>query len=153
MAESDDWHARLTRELAMTGAAQAVLPADAAGLEIEFGRARSAVTFALELARAHRVPATGNVSGDEIWMKLADGRIRFLLNRREGYVATRISQEDETRARWDGDKHALVDAAGAPVDLAMAAREAIDGLVAEWRKAPTRTPPRSPVREDEPTKG
>jgi hypothetical protein len=153
MAESDDWHARLARELAMTGTAHAVLPAEAAALEIEFGRARSAVTFALELARAHRVPVSGNVSGDEIWIKLGDGRIRFLLNRREGYVAWVISQEDEARARWDGDKHALVDAGGAPVDLGRIARESIDGLVAAWRKAPTRSPPPPPYREEEPTKG
>ena len=155
MASTDDWHAKLARELAL-GTPHPTLPEGAAALEIEFGRARSAITYALELARAHRVPATGSVAGDDVWMKLGDARARFLLNRREGYVAISIWAQDESRARWEDEKRALVDANGAAVDLGSVARGAIDGLIAEWRKSPSRSrmavaDPRN--RDDEPTQG
>lgn len=155
MAGNDEWHAKLARELALE-TPHPTHAEGAAALEIEFGRARSAITYALELARAHRVPATGNVAGDDVWMKLGDARARFLLNRREGYVAVSISAQDESRARWEDEKRALVDAHGDAVDLGAMARGAIDGLIAEWRKSPSRT--RMAVanarnRDDEPTQG
>jgi hypothetical protein len=153
MTSPDDWHRRLARELAEE-VPHAPLPEDAAALEIEFGRARSAITYVLELARAHRIPATGNVGGDDVWIKLGDARVRFMLNRRENYVAIAIAPEDEWRATWNAEKRALVDSQGAPLDLGNKARDAIDALVAQWRKMPSR--PRAPEaksRDDEPTKG
>jgi hypothetical protein len=145
----DDWHRKLARDLVSETPAGFV-PDAAASLEIAFGHARSALTYALELARAHRIPAAGNVAGDAIWLQLGDGRVRFLLNRREGHVmVVRASQasHDETRI-------ALADAAQA--DLGKMAREAIDALVADWRALPAEAkrpsaPP--PDFEDEPTKG
>jgi hypothetical protein len=151
---ADEWHEKLAREVAAAASPHETIPVDAAALEIEFGRARSAVTYALELARAHRVPVAGNVAGDDVWMKIGDARARFLLNRRENYVAIAITPQDEVRAQWDAERRALVDANGKVVDLGAAAREAIDGLVAEWRKMPSRPRvPVAPYREDEPTKG
>jgi hypothetical protein len=154
MAAGDDWHERLAREVALGASSHETVGADAAALEIEFGRARSAITYALELSRAHRVPVAGNVAGDDVWMKLGDARARFLLNRRDGYVAIVIGQGDEVRAQWNAEKRALIDAAGNPVDLGKVAREAIDTLIADWRKLPSRSRvPVTPNREDEPTKG
>ncbi len=150
----DEWHEKIARDLAQ-GNPREMVAEDAAALEIEFGHARSALTYALELARAHRVPAAGNVMGDDVWMKLGDGRARFLLNRREAYVAIAISSQDESRARWNADERALVDAQGNRLDLGATARDAIDRLVAEWRKSPARSRvPAAAVKEDdEPTKG
>jgi hypothetical protein len=155
MTAPDDWHRKLARELA-EDTPHAPFAEDAAALEIEFGRARSAITYVLELARAHRIPATGSVTGDDVWIKLGEARVRFTLNRREAHVVIAISPQDEWHAAWNTEKRTLVDTQGAALDLGGKAREAIDGLVAEWRKMPSR--PRVPVseaknRDDEPTKG
>ncbi len=142
----DDWHRKLARELVSETAAGFV-PDAAAALEIAFGQARSAITYALELARAHHIPAAGNVAGDGIWLQLGDGRVRFVLNRREGNVTLLRPGQDETRIP-------LAEAAKA--DLGKMAREAIDALVAAWRALPAEAkrpsaPP--PDFEEEPTKG
>jgi hypothetical protein len=141
----DDWHRKLVQEL-VGGTPAGFVPDAAAALEIAFGKARSAVTYTLELARAHRIPAAGNVTGDDIWLQLASGRVRFTLNRREAYVVVQRQGQDELRVRAD---------AGAP-DLGAIAREAIDALVTSWRQLPAsdRRPSAPPPEfEDEPTKG
>ncbi len=145
----EDWHRKLARELVSETAAGFV-PDAAASLEIAFGEARSAITYALELARAHHIPAAGNVAGDGIWLQLGDGRVRFVLNRREGnltVVRTAQGTHDETRIQL---------AEAAQTDLGKMAREAIDALVAAWRALPieakrSSAPP--PDFEEEPTKG
>jgi hypothetical protein len=143
----DDWHRKLARELVQgtpTGTLPDAAVAAAAALEIAFGHARSAITYVLELARAHRIPATGNVSGDDLWLQLGEGRVRFTLNRRETHVVVlRPGQPEKHVALGDGDLGAM-------------AREALDALVAAWRTGPAhhRTPSAPPPDfEDEPTKG
>jgi hypothetical protein len=143
LSDMDDWHRRLVKELVKETAA-GVLPESAASLEIGFGQARSAVAYALELARAHRVPVTGSVTGDDLWLQLGEGRLRFMLSRREGCVFVLRPGQEETRVR-PGE-----------ADLGTMAREAIDALVAAWRAGPAqpRTPSAPPPEfEDEPTKG
>lgn len=155
----DDWHRRLVRELA-PGHAGGLEPA--LELEIALGRARAAVAYALELARAHRVGAAGNAMGDDVWLQLGDGRVRFTLNRRAGHllvarVGTAAGAPSEVRLRWDDPRRAIVDGDGATVDVDATVREAIDALVAAWRALPPRDRPSSappPDYEDEqPTKG
>ncbi len=139
----DDWHRKLVNELAKETVA-GPLPDAAAKLEIAFGAARSALAYALELARAHRIPAAGNVAGDSIWLQLGDGRIRFTLSRRAGDVIVLQPGRDE--------EHVTAD----QTDLGALAREAIDALVAAWRQLPpeARRPSAPPTDfEDEPTKG
>jgi hypothetical protein len=140
---SEDWHRKLAGEFAQETAAGFV-PEPAAALEIAFGEARSAVTYALELARAHRLPAAGNVSGDSIWLQLGDGRVRFTLNRRASEVAVLRPGFDETYVKVGGE------------DLGAMARTAIDALVTTWRALPTavKRPSAPPADfDDEPTKG
>jgi hypothetical protein len=142
----EDWHRKLARDLVSETPAGFV-PGEAASVEIAFGEARSAITYALELARAHHIPAAGNVAGDGIWLQLGDGRVRFLLNRRDGYVTVLHPGQDERRI-------ALADAAKA--DLGKMAREAIDALVAAWRELPIEAKRQSappPDFEEEQTKG
>jgi hypothetical protein len=142
----DEWHSKLAREL-VQGTPSGTLPdaalAAAQALEIAFGHARSAVTYVLELARAHRIPAAGSVLGDDVWVQLGEGRVRFTLNRRQGHVVVaRPGQEEQT--------------VGLGTDLGAMARESLDALVASWRKGPAshRTPSAPPPEfEDEPTKG
>jgi hypothetical protein len=139
----DDWHHRLVKELVQETPA-GFKPDAAASLEIAFGQARSAITYVLELCRAHRIPAVGNVSGDDVWFELGGQRVRFTLNRREGHVVAGKPGED---ARPVG----AAEAGG----LGALAREAIDGIVAAWRARPAHekrpsAPP--PDFEEEPTK-
>jgi hypothetical protein len=151
LSAMDDWHRKLVEELVGStprGAGFAP-PADgaAAALEIAFGKARSAVTYVLELGRAHRIPVAGSVTGDDVWFQLGgSGRVRFTLNRREAHVVVARPGQDEVRVRGDAKD----------ADLGAMAREAIDALVAGWRALPVsqRTPSAPPPEfEDEPTKG
>ena len=140
----DDWHRRLVNELGKETAAGSV-PDAAASLEIAFGKARSAIAYALELARAHHITAAGNVAGDSVWLQLGDGRIRFTLNRRAGDVVVIRPGHDETRVT-------------AETDLGSMARESIDALVTAWQalppaaKRPSAPPSAASDFEDEQTK-
>lgn len=138
----DDWHRKLATDLTGESAA-GFLPDGAASLEIAFGQARTALTYTLELARAHRIPAAGNVAGDSIWLQLGDGRIRFTMNRRAGEVIVLRPGHDETRVTAGGE------------DLGVMARSAIDSLVAAFKALPpsSRRPSAPPTDfDDEPTK-
>jgi hypothetical protein len=157
----DDWHGRLARDLISETPAQ-VAPDAAASIEIGFGQARSIVAYALELARAHRLPATGNVAGDDVWLRFGDGRLRVMLNRREGYVLVDVyvpgaPESSEKRVRWDGARRELLDETGASTDLGSTARVSVDAVVAAWRARPasekklSSAPP--PDLDDVPTKG
>jgi hypothetical protein len=157
---AEEWHDKLARNLMAATPARA--PSEgAASIEIAFGEARSAIAYALELARAHRLPATGRVAGDDVWLQLGEGQMRVTLNRRDNYMVLDLhvpgrstSRHEETRVTWrDG---ALVDGQGAKVDPKAASRAMIDVIVAEWSSRPlneraiSSAPP--PDLDDEPTK-
>lgn len=155
----DDWHRKLVGELA--GGHGGGLDS-AVELEIALGQARAAVAYALELARAHRVVTAGHAMGDDVWLQLGDGRVRFTLNRRAGHlvfarVGAAAATPHELRLRWDGSRRAIVDDDGEAVDVGATAREAIDALVAAWRALPPRDrPPSAPppdYDDEQPTKG
>jgi len=151
----DDWHRKLVEQL-VADTPSGFVPDASASLEIAFGKARSAVTYALEVARAHRVPATGSVLGDDVWLALGEGRVRFTLNRREGHVVVQRPGQDELRLRGDVATTGGSGSGSPGDDLGALARASIDGLVAAWRAQPLRkrTPSAPPPEfEDEPTKG
>ena len=160
----DEWHRRLARELVAETPAGSISDG-AAILEIGFGQARTAVAYVLELARAHRLPATGSVEGDDIWLQFGDRRVRFTLNRRDGHVVvlrTVLETNDgEARqegalVRWEDERSDVIDSEGASVDLAEMARAAIDTLVDEWRahSGKHKVAPRTSAEcDDEPTRG
>jgi hypothetical protein len=174
----DEWQRRLARDIvAETPAGQ--LADGETTLEVAFGDARAAVTYALELARAHRLPAAGSVIGDHLWMRLGDGRVRLTLNRRAATVEADVSLPATSTGRADAaggtgkggpapreritvvrcreGEASLFDEKGAPADLGAVARAAIDALVADWRARPagekklSSAPP--PDLEDTPTRG
>jgi hypothetical protein len=155
----DEWHQKLALELGGTAASPSTGASldGATALEIAFGRARSVLAYALELALAHRIPATGSIGGDDITLRLGDARVRFAMNRRDGLVLVSRLDLDEVRARWDEANRAIVDAgSGAHVDLENVARGAVDAMVAGWRAhalAAQAISVQAPDREDEPTKG
>jgi len=151
----DDWHRKLVEQL-VADSPKGFVPDATTALEIAFGKARSAVAYTLELARAHRVPVTGSVAGDDVWLALGDGRVRFTLNRREGHVVVQRPGQDELRLRGDAASSGSGGAGGAGDDLGALACASIDALVAAWRALPVRprTPSAPPPEfEDEPTKG
>ncbi len=146
MAEPNAWHQNLVRELVAETPAGRV-PDAVAALEVAFGEARSAVAYALEVARAHRIAATGTVNGDDVWLALGEGRVRFTLNRREGHVIVSRPDTADLRVPSEGKGEA---------QLGAIAREAIDALIARWRALPphAKRPSAPPADfEDEPTKG
>jgi hypothetical protein len=164
----DDWHRRVAVEIvsdtpagARLASPSALAPEAATALEIALGEVRSVITYVLEIARAHRLAASGNVAGDDVWLQLGDVRLRATLNRREGHAVLAVTGlsgtgRAEARLRWDDDKRAIVDGSGARTDAAALAREHIDGMVSAWRARPAseRRPSAHPSDfEDEPTKG
>jgi hypothetical protein len=156
----DDWYRRVAVELVSETPAASRQPSTPEGpmaLEIALGHVRSAIAYVLELARAHRLPASGNVTGDHVSLQLGDRRLRATLNRRGGHMLLVVTGRDDAHLRWDDAKHAIVDANGARADLAALAREAIDGMVSAWRAGPATarhsSGPRTDFDEDEPTKG
>jgi hypothetical protein len=161
----DDWHRKVAEQIAgHTRSRGPHGPSDAeSALEIAFGRARAVLAYALELARAHRVAVTGNTGGDDVWVQLGTGpRARFILNRREARVVVYVPAEGPRVVGWApgaAGQGAVVDEAGARVDLEVVARGAIDALFAGWAMQPALEAPShrggSDAREfeDEPTKG
>src|SRR5258708_23644849 len=165
----DDWHSRLARDIVAETRVGRLDDAEAM-LEVAFGNARAALTYALELARAHRLPAAGSVVGDQLWMRLGDGRVQLTLNRRASVVEADVSlasqSEDRAggsgaaaktkRVRWREDERALFDDQGAATDLGAVARSAIDALIADWKARPA--PPKAlssappPEFEETPTR-
>jgi hypothetical protein len=160
----NDWHRKVAAELVSETPA-GFGPDGAAALEIGLGHVRSAIAYVLELARAHRLDAAGNVTGDDVWLELGEARVRATLNRRQAQVAWAVSGQDTARLRWDDAMRAIVDDGGARRDMGALARDAIDAMVSAWRSGSRRSsgsgsssaaphssaPP--PEFEDEPTKG
>ncbi len=146
---SESWHRAVARALAVP-----TLTDEAAEFEIAFGRAREALAYVLELARAHRLPVSGNLAGDDVWVAFGQARVRFTLNRREGHVVVRGIHREE-RLTWNKSVRALVDVKNRTHDLPAIARVAIDELVVQWQTANSPRLPITSLREfeDEPTKG
>jgi hypothetical protein len=130
-ASVHDWQARLQHEFA--SGSNAVASKEAIALEIAFGQARTTITYAVELARAHRIPAQGSTAGDDVWFQLGDVRMRVTLNRRERYLSVRRPDREEMRVRWDCHRATVV-ADEESVDVGCLARSGIDAVVAAWRE-------------------
>ncbi len=127
---SDDWHVRLLHALASDS--RSVCSDEVTFLEIAFGQARTAIAYAVELARAHRIPAQGTTTGDDVWFQLGDWRTRVMLNRRERHLIARRPGQDEVAVRWDSESDTAVTDEG-PVDVGALTRDGIDAVVAAWR--------------------
>ena len=145
---SESWHRAVARALAVPALAE-----DLAAFEIEFGRIREVVAYVLELARAHRLPASGNLMGDDVWILLGQARARFTLNRREGVLHVRTTRLDH-RFTWSAELRCVLDSSRRACDVKALAKGAMNELIAQWQtdKSP-RLPAAGREYEDEPTKG
>ena len=146
---SESWHRAVARALAVPTLAE-----ELAEFEIAFGRIREVVTYVLELARAHRLPASGNVIGDDVWILFGQERARFTLNRREEVLIVRTTKLEQ-RFPWSKELHSVVDSSGRPCDVKALARSAMGELIAQWQadRSPRLAASSSREYEDEPTKG
>jgi hypothetical protein len=156
----DDWQRKLARDIVAETPAGKLADGEAT-LEVGFGDARASLTYVLELARAHRLPVTGSITGDHLWLRLGDARLGITLNRRAGSVELEISvpprPAQATVVRWSDEARAARDEAGKAADLGALARGAVDAIVAAWRAGPaagkrlSSAPPAD--LEDTPTRG
>jgi len=150
----DDWRAELAARLTAPKPGQSTFhPSAATELEIALGRARSEVTYALELCRSHGVPAMGSAIGDEVSLRLGEQAVAFRIDRLGARIVAKVPDKDEVVHTWDAEKRAVV-AGGEGVDVTRMARGAIDTVVSAWRasaegkRPPTvrelKTPPSEP---------
>jgi hypothetical protein len=113
-------------------------PSAGAQLEIAFGRARSELTYLLELGRANGLPFTGSLVGDEIWVRLGDRTtLTFRIERASASILANVPGRGDVLVRWDGAKSSLVEANGDPVDIPAFVRTAIDAAVAQFKSPAT----------------
>jgi hypothetical protein len=152
MAERDEWRERLAAQLlgAAAPSPRDFSPGAVTALEIAFGHARSEVTYVLEFARAHALPATGSVIGDEVSLTLGRGTVRLRIDRRERCITVTVPGEDLAQLTWDETRRAVVRAGGGEVEMRTFVRAAIDALVADWRASASSTHARTSTVRDLP---
>jgi hypothetical protein len=150
MSERDEWREQLA--LRLLGATAAVpsdfSPTDATALEIAFGRVRSEVTYVLEFARAHGLPATGSVIGDDVSLRLGENATHFRIQRRERCITAMMPGRGDERLTWNAEKRTMVDGEGRAIEMKPFAREAIDTVINGWRaSSPVLNPRTATVRD------
>jgi hypothetical protein len=152
MADRDQWREQLAGRL--LGEAPATpgdfSPSAATALEIAFGKARSEVTYVLEFARTHGVPATGSVIGDEVSLRRGEGVVRLRIDRREQTILAVSPNREDERLRWDGGKRTMVRADQSPIEMKAYVREAIDAVVSGYHAASAAHSPRASTVRDLP---
>jgi hypothetical protein len=80
------------------------------------------------------------VAGDQVWLTLGDARLSFAFDRKGQKITVKVPGQDEATLTFDGEKHAVVDAAGEPIDMRAKVRQAIDATVAVWKGTPAQLP-------------
>jgi hypothetical protein len=137
-AGEDEWRARLAVDLlggddaAPVSRRARLAPEGPTAVEIAFGKARSELTYVLELGRAHHRPVVGSVVGDEIWIRLGEAKLSFRFDRRTTAVHALIVGREATLA-WDDGRRAIVSGGGDVVDVESFVREAVDETVRAFK--------------------
>ena len=143
----DDWRKRLATKL-LGGKGTPSLALDArTTLEIAFGRARSEVTYVLELGRAHALPLAGSVTGDDVWLRLGESVLRFRLDRQALAIVAFVPGLKDTTFSFDAEFRTLVTATREAVDFDKFVKEAVEAIVQGWdqrMRAPSETLPDVP---------
>ena len=70
-----------------------------------------------------------------MWLAFGDAKLWFVFDRKGQKIVVRVPGQDEATLTFDGEKHAVVDASGAPVDMRTRVRQAIDATIAVWKGA------------------
>jgi hypothetical protein len=131
----DDWRNRLTEHL--LGPTSQRIPISgvesSTALEVALGQARSEIMYVLELGRAHDLPVTGSVNGDDIWLRVGATTLRFHYSRRAGVIVATVVGREDQQLRWSQEKRAVILPSGEVLDAPTFVREAIDATVSAWR--------------------
>jgi hypothetical protein len=133
-----EWRTRLAaellgpREVEPESERDTFAPEGATAMEIAFGKARSELTYVLELGRSHQLPVAGTVIGDTVWVRLGEVELRFILDRATTTIASRVLGKDEMLA-WDAKQRAIATGSGKLVDVEFFVREAIDATVKAYK--------------------
>ena len=138
----DEWRARLAARLLGGNASGAeasdwatFAPEGATVMEIAFGRARSELTYLLELGRANHLPVAGSVTGDVVWVCLGDAEVRFALDRPSLAIVLTTGGND-ARFAWDARHRSIATPDGRLVDMEHVVRDALDELVQSFKGGP-----------------
>ncbi len=130
----DDWRSRLTENLlGPQGQPAGPRPDPNAAMEIVLGAARSELAYVLELGRTHRLPVTGLVNGDDIWIRIGATTLRFNFSRRGSVIVASVVGRQDEQLRYSLDKRAVVTHDGEGIDPSRFIREAIDATVNAWK--------------------
>jgi hypothetical protein len=139
----DEWRTQLVAQLLGDARGNDRAGADASrdlaastAMEIALGKARSELTYVLELGRAHHLPIVGNVVGDEVWIRLGEARLAFRFDRSALRMVASVVGRGEAWLAYDAKMRAVVIDGGAPVDVDRFVREAIDATVRAWKSPP-----------------
>jgi hypothetical protein len=128
----DDWRERLAEQMLGRPLRPGFTPDAATQMEITLGRARSEIAYFLELGRAHRLPVTGSVTGDDVFLRMGQATLRFTFHRQDASIAVTIPGRDAMTLKHEGGKS--VDGGGAEVDVVELLRSGLDATVAAWKK-------------------
>ncbi len=161
MTTKDDWREQLAARLTAPKPGQSTFtPSAATELEVALGKARSEVTYALELARSHGIPVSGSVIGDDVNLRLGEGALSFRIDRLGARIVGKVPEREEVVLTWDVEKRSIVENGGEAVDVTAMARAAIDVVVSAWQPSASspraqtvrnlKTPPSEPPRPEAP---
>lgn len=144
----DEWRKRLaTKLLGDKGSPSLALDARTT-LEIAFGRARSEVTYVLELGRAHALPMAGSVTGDDVWLRLGESVLRFRLDRQSLAIVAFVPGLKDATIAFDPELRTLVGTNRQPLDFDAFVKNAVENVVSGWdqgMRAPSETLPDVPM--------
>ncbi len=129
----DDWRSRLTESLLGNPGKTETKPDPVAALEIVLGQARTEITYILELGKAHNLPTTGNVNGDDVWLRVGATSLRFHFSRRAGVIVASVVGREDQQLKYSVEKRGVVGPDGELLDTARYIREAIDATVNAWK--------------------
>lgn len=143
----DDWRKRLAAKLLGDKGTPSLALDARTTLEIAFGRARSEVTYVLELGRAHALPVSGSVTGDDVWLRLGESVLRFRLDRQSLAIVAFVPRLKDTTFTFDAEHRTLVTASREAIDFDQFVKEAVESVVQGWdqrMRAPSETLPDVP---------
>jgi hypothetical protein len=128
-----EWKGRIAAQLVSPEGSQTSHATIA--LEIALGVARGELAFVLELGRAHGLPVSGSIVGDDVWIRIGASTLRFNFSRRAGVIVASIVGRGDAQLKWTVDR-GIVGPDGMAVDVDRYVRDAVEATINAWRARP-----------------